>query len=387
MADRKVERRLVAVSQPYVPDYRVPFFDELARQVAAEGFELEVWHGRPDAEMRKVGSARTGPWSVEVPQLQLRVFGRTLALRRVWRRARGARAVVAPFSATALDAIILLFLSRTKTFLWGHGRSYVNKENHLGKAIKTAMARRAQGVFVYTPSAVAAVESMGVPRKRICPVFNATDTATLRRMRANFSSADVEEFRHAQEIPRGPVGLFVGAFIEAKRMDFLFRAIDRIVADVPDFTAVIAGSGPLQEFVSSEAHRRRNVRVVPRLDQEQLVRFSSVSDILLMPGRVGLVAVDAVALGLPIITTDWPFHAPEAEYLNSSNSIRSGDSEVEYANAVIKLVNDKDRLLEFRARTWESGALYSVEAMAANFITHLKEQGVLPSTLRPSDAK
>ncbi|WXF91769.1 glycosyltransferase [Curtobacterium flaccumfaciens pv. flaccumfaciens] len=143
----------------------------------------------------------------------------------------------------------------------------------------------------------------------------------------------------------------------------------------------------MQEFVSSEAHRRRNVRVVPRLDQEQLVRFSSVSDILLMPGRVGLVAVDAVALGLPIITTDWPFHAPEAEYLNSSNSIRSGDSEVEYANAIIKLVNDKDRLLEFRARTWESGALYSVEAMAANFITHLKEQGVLPSTLRPSDAK
>ncbi|WIB27021.1 glycosyltransferase family 4 protein [Curtobacterium sp. MCSS17_015] len=384
MTDRKTGRNLIAVSQPFVPDYRVPFFNELARQLSAEGFELEVWHGSPGAEMRKVGSARTGPWSVEVPQLRLQMFGRTLALRRIWRRARGARAVVAPFSATALEAILILFLGRTKTFLWGHGRSYVNKENRVGKAIKTAMARRAQGVLVYTPSAVAAVESMGVPRSRVRAVFNATDTATLRRMRAGLSSTDIEAFRHAQEIPPGPVGLFVGAFIEAKRLDFLFSAIDRIVAAVPNFTAVIAGSGPQQEFVSAQAHRRRHVQVVQRLDQEELVRFSSVSDILLMPGRVGLVAVDAVALGLPVITTDWPFHAPEAEYLNSSNSIRSEDSETEYANVVIDLLSDTDRLLEFRERTWESGEFYSVEAMAAHFVAHLKDQNVLPSGRGPS---
>ncbi|WP_258368984.1 glycosyltransferase [Curtobacterium sp. MCPF17_046] len=203
-------------------------------------------------------------------------------------------------------------------------------------------------------------------------------------MRASLSSSDIEAFRHAQDIPSGPVGLFVGAFIEAKRIDFLFKAIDRVVAAVPNFTAVVAGSGPQQEFVTAQADRRRHVRVVPRLDQEELVRFSSVSDILLMPGRVGLVAVDAVALGLPVITTDWPFHAPEAEYLNSSNSIRSGDSEIEYAKVVIDLLSNTDRLLDLRERTWKSGESYTVEAMAAHFVAHLKDQNVLPMGTVPS---
>jgi len=385
MADLKSGRQLIAVSQPFVPDYRVPFFNELARQISDEGFELEVWHGRPGHEMLKVGSARTGPWSVEVPQLRLQVFGRTLALRRIWKRARGARAVIVPFSATALDSILLLFSSRTKTFLWGHGRSYVNNENRVGKAIKTAMARRAEGILVYTPSAVTAIESMGVPRNRVHPVFNATDTATLRRMRTTLTPTDIAEFRLSQDIPTGPVGLFVGAFIEAKRLDFLFRAIDRIVAELPNFTAVIAGSGPLQDFVSDQAQRRRNVIVVPRLGQEELVRFSSVSDILLMPGRVGLVAVDAVALGLPVITTDWPFHAPEAEYLDSSNSMRTGNTEEEYASTVIDLLKNSNLLLQFREQTWNTGALYTVEAMAAHFVAHLRERGILPSERGQAD--
>lgn len=385
MVDGSVKRRLIAVSQPFVPDYRVPFFDELARQISAEGFEFEVWHGSPGAEMRKVGSARTGRWSVEVPQLRLRVFGRTVSLRRIWGRARRARAVIVPFSATAMDALLLLFFSRTMTFLWGHGRSYVNKENRFGKAIKTAMARRAEGVLVYTPSAVASVVAMGIPSKRVRAVFNATDTATLRRLRTDLPSPEIEAFRRAQDLPPGPVGLFVGAFIEAKRIDFLFRAIDRIVAEVPNFTTVIAGSGPLEDFVCSEARRRPHVRVVPRLNQEQLVRFSAVSDLLLMPGRVGLVAVDAVALGLPVITTDWPFHAPEAEYLDASNSIRSGDSESEFADVVVELLGDEHLLSTFKERTWESGAVYSVEAMAKNFVDHLRAQGVLSGVGTRSD--
>lgn len=42
---------------------------------------------------------------------------------------------------------------------------------------------------------------------------------------------------------------------------------------------------------------------------------------LLNPGRVGLVAVDALVLGLPVLTSDAGRHAPEIEYLTEGSDL------------------------------------------------------------------
>jgi hypothetical protein len=52
-----------------------------------------------------------------------------------------------------------------------------------------------------------------------------------------------------------------------------------------------------------------------------MAALSHVSSAIWMPGRVGLVAVDALALGLPVLTTHFPFHAPELEYLVEGRSV------------------------------------------------------------------
>jgi hypothetical protein len=39
------------------------------------------------------------------------------------------------------------------------------------------------------------------------------------------------------------------------------------------------------------------------------------AEAIVMPGRIGLVAVEALVLNIPIVSTDYPHHAPEAEYL------------------------------------------------------------------------
>ena len=57
------------------------------------------------------------------------------------------------------------------------------------------------------------------------------------------------------------------------------------------------------------AAARPDVRLIGRADGEALARLSTVVDIVMIPGRVGLVAVDALALGLPIATTTYPVHA------------------------------------------------------------------------------
>ena len=59
------------------------------------------------------------------------------------------------------------------------------------------------------------------------------------------------------------------------------------------------------------------------------------ADAIVNPGRIGLVAVDALAAGIPVLTTQYRFHAPEAEYLSEGQTMySSADDPVSYATLI-----------------------------------------------------
>jgi glycosyltransferase involved in cell wall biosynthesis len=163
--------------------------------------------------------------------------------------------------------------------------------------------------------------------------------------------------------------LFVGAFDKPKRLPFLFEAADLVHKSLPDFVLVLAGAGPEDGFVRHAAKSRSYVRLVGRLELDELARFANVVDILLMPGRVGLVAVDALALGLPLATTRYPHHAPEVDYLNEQNSLWTDDSTRGFADGVTALLSDPPRLASLAARARADGKNFSVEQTAQIFVT------------------
>ena len=77
-----------------------------------------------------------------------------------------------------------------------------------------------------------------------------------------------------------------------------------------------------------------------------------------MPGRIGLIAVETLAMGLPLVAPSWDFHAPEAEYLVEGESlISTPDSARGLADGI--------RSLQGRTRqTWPHPTL---EAMVENY--------------------
>ena len=93
----------------------------------------------------------------------------------------------------------------------------------------------------------------------------------------------------------------------------------------------------------------------------------------MMPGRVGLIAVDSFALGLPIVTTNWTWHAPEFEYLTHGiNSIIAEDTVEDYVESILNLLRNSDYLQELRIKCFQDSQQYTIETMALNF-----HQGVL----------
>ena len=87
-----------------------------------------------------------------------------------------------------------------------------------------------------------------------------------------------------------------------------------------------------------------------------------------MPGRVGLIAVDSFAMGLPIVTTDWPHHAPEFDYLQPGvDSVVTSDDPAAFSRAAIQLLSmpaDLARTQKMCLSRWRD---FSIEHMADEF--------------------
>jgi glycosyltransferase involved in cell wall biosynthesis len=80
------------------------------------------------------------------------------------------------------------------------------------------------------------------------------------------------------------------------------------------------------------------------------------------------VSVDSFVLGTPIVTTDWPWHAPEFEYLMPGrNAVVTPDDVQAYADGVAALLRDPARVDELRRGCAEAAPRYAVEQMVDRF--------------------
>jgi len=91
------------------------------------------------------------------------------------------------------------------------------------------------------------------------------------------------------------------------------------------------------------------------------------------------VAVDSFALETPIVTTRWPYHGPEMDYLvDGANARIAGDSVVEFADAVVQLLLERDELDRLKAGCAAAAPRYSLEAMVENFAAGIRAALAMP---------
>jgi glycosyltransferase involved in cell wall biosynthesis len=77
---------------------------------------------------------------------------------------------------------------------------------------------------------------------------------------------------------------------------------------------VVAGRGHLEHLLDP-AVARKQVHSIGYAGDREKALMARICMGIFNPGRVGLIAPESFALGLPIVTADSAFHAPEFEYL------------------------------------------------------------------------
>jgi glycosyltransferase involved in cell wall biosynthesis len=184
------------------------------------------------------------------------------------------------------------------------------------------------------------------------------------------------EFRATTRSLTGLTALFIGSLYKEKRLEFLLDASARIADACPGFVLLIAGDGPDRCIVERYARMQPWVRILGRVDGVRRATALRAADVVLMPGRVGLVILDAFIAEAPLITTAVNSHSPEIDYLVDGENgicVQKWQDSDEYASAVIGLLRDDGRMTQLREACRTAARAYTNEEMVMRFAKGIED--------------
>jgi glycosyltransferase involved in cell wall biosynthesis len=223
---------------------------------------------------------------------------------------------------------------------------------------KRAVVRAAAAFVVPGRAAAEYVESLGVPPERITVAPNAVDLRV-------FGEQVAAERERRDELRRqlgleGCTFLCVSRLSPEKGVDILVRAFDGVPGEL-----VLVGDGPDRDRVAKLAGE--HVRLLGRIERDELVRWYAAADAYVMPSRSetwGMAMQEAAAAGLPLIASE----AAGAGYdliEEGVNGIRVPVEDIEALRAaLVHVAEDAELRGRARPRTLELAAGHTPQAWA-----------------------
>jgi glycosyltransferase involved in cell wall biosynthesis len=376
----------VTVIQRSLRRYRLPFYEALRDELSSHGVRLRLIHGdNPELETR--GDPGRLAWAEWRPSRYVLWRGRDFTWEPALRAVSHSDLVVVEQASSHLLNYALMarqLLNRQRVAFWGHGRNFsTDARSSAGESLKRWMSRRVHWWFAYNVETARIVEELGYPVERITVVQNSTDTRRLAELVDSVPPEEVARARAELGLRGTNVAVFVGALSAPKRFPLLVEAADLVRASVPDFELVVIGRGEEERCLRERAASRPWMIVAGHRFEDDLAPYLRMAKLLLVPGWVGLVAVDSFAAGLPLVTMRSSLHPPEVAYLEDGrNGVvvdPAGRPEAAaYADEVVRLLSDDDARARLAAGAREARHEFSVEQMAVRF-----REGILGALAAP----
>jgi len=176
------------------------------------------------------------------------------------------------------------------------------------------------------------------------------------------NGVDTEKFARAApaRLPDGRKLLFVNRLEPRKGFTVMVDAFDRLATTHSDLLLVVAGDGPERDSIDRLAPSvRERVVMLGNVPHDRLPQFHAACDVFCAPatGResFGIVLVEAMASGLPVVATDIPGYREVVRDGVDGLLVRPEDQEA-VAEGVGRLLDDSDlskRLAETGRRSAE----------------------------------
>lgn len=277
-------------------------------------------------------------------------------------------------SPTALLAVNTLQRRKIPYFYEGDG-GFAGKTTGLKARIKHYIISNAYKCF-----------STSAEFDRYCITYGATPENILRYP---FTSVKKEELLHiplAKEERRKRKQAFgiaeecavvsVGQFIPRKGFDLLLECSKELPEEVGVY---IVGGQPTEEYLAiCEKYDLRKVHFMEFMPKERLMQFYRAMDIFVLFTREdiwGLVVNEAMASGLPVISTNRCIAALELIEEGENGFLVETDNTEQMKDALLRLVNSEELREKMSDRAIRRMEQYTIENMAAEHMKAFEYEG------------
>ena len=169
--------------------------------------------------------------------------------------------------------------------------------------------------------------------------------------------------------------VYVGRLSHEKGVMRLLRIWKRISSKLDDYTLRIYGDGNMRGEMETYIHSQQLSRIELMGFSSDLKGIYTNADLCLMTSDTegfGMVLIEAMYYGVPCISFDCPI-SPKEIIADAGITIPCFDEEA-YANAVVDLLNDKDRLNKFQQKSIVRAKDFYMEKVVGLWLQMLKSK-------------
>jgi glycosyltransferase involved in cell wall biosynthesis len=318
---------------PTLPAYRKDFFESLNYKLQKKEFELTIIHGTSFFNKSIKSDANPNYCAIPLKNFDLMFFGYRIVL---WRgllhnlRKIKPKIIIILFSPGNISlwfTQLYCFLKGINVGIWSSG--FIRQEiSGIKRKIRTFFLNfflyRAKFHICYGTKYKNELIKLGIKESKI---FVAQNTLNIEKILA----LEIDSKKNI--LPDHIIFLFVGALINSKNLDIAIKAIAKLVHEGFKVKFNVIGEGSIINQLKSlviDEQMENNVFILgPKYDKELSSYFIN-ADIFLLPGTGGLAINEAMAYGLPIISTigdgtviDLVYEGKNGFLLNNATSVEN----------------------------------------------------------------
>lgn len=266
------------------------------------------------------------------------------------------------FSPTGMLAILYMMCHHIKFYNEGDG-GFAKSGKGIKEAVKRFFISHAIGSFSTSQELDHYFRVYGAPRDQI---YRYPFTSVWKKdlVTCSLSNEQKWKIRRKLGIQEERVIIAVGQFIHRKGFDLLIKSATRLSEDVGIY---FVGGTPTQEYLDLvRFYHLNNIHFVSHVKKNLLWQYYCASDLFVHPTREdiwGLVVNEAMACGLPVITTNRCIAGLEMVKNGKNGYIVPVDDVDRLTNAIRIIIQDDDLRQCFAQESLRIANDYTIEKM------------------------
>jgi len=262
--------------------------------------------------------------------------------------------IVHEFSLSILSLLPALILSKLlgiEFILWGHGfnlkKGFYLKFN-FRDFLRIFIMRLSDHIILYSQNEKAIIKKF-INENKITVAPNTLDTEYFSNLKKDFQIKGKNRIKDELSFNKTNNLVFIGRILEDKKPEICLKILKDFIAKFNnDITLHFVGDGPFLENIIDICNKERlndNVKFHGKiLDPIQTGKILYCSDLMIMPGYLGLSVNHAFCFDCPVVSfsqkIDGPFHSPEVIYVKHNKTGYLADDYYDMKDFVLKYLND-----------------------------------------------